>query len=64
MYFKGRGVAQDAVTSLAWLELAAAQGQENAAMEKAFVASRLTPEQWAKARALAEKLKTQPNKRP
>ncbi len=64
MYFKGRGVAQDAATSFAWLELAAAHGQANAAMEKAFVASRLTPEQMAKARALVEKRETLTNKKP
>jgi hypothetical protein len=63
MYFKGKGVARDKVYAYAWLTLAADQGDEMAITNKEFAAAMLTPEQLAKADALATELQAKIDKK-
>jgi TPR repeat protein len=56
MYGKGEGVLQDKVTTYAWLNISAANGQEKAKKFKDLAANEMTPDQIAKAEALAKEM--------
>ena len=45
MYAKGEGVPQDLILAHAWLNLAAAQGDERAASIRDHLVGRMTPKQ-------------------
>ena len=51
---RGEGVAKDVRLAYMWLELAAAQGDENASKWRDVVASFMTSEQIAEAEKMAE----------
>ncbi len=53
MYHFGQGVQPDYVSAHMWINLAAAQGYENAQEKRDFVAKRMTPEQIAEAQRMA-----------
>ena len=53
MYGAGLGVAQDYVRALMWSDIAAARGIEEAAAQRAWMASKLTPAGIAEAERLA-----------
>ena len=55
-YALGQGVPQDYVTAYAWLNIAAASGDERAKKNKDLAAEDMTPEQIAKAEALAKEM--------
>ena len=55
-YEWGRGVPQDYVEAYAWYHLAAKNQHPDAAKDRDFIATRLTPEQQAEARKIAEEL--------
>jgi TPR repeat protein len=57
MYNNGEGVPQDSVLAHMWLNLAAAQGQEEAKTNRDIVAKRMTPAQLAEAQRLAREWK-------
>ena len=57
MYSEGWGVPRDYVKAYAWLNLAAAQGNENAVKLKGFLRPRMTPEQVAEAHKLDAELR-------
>ena len=53
MFFKAQGVPQDYIKAYKWLNLAAAEGQEDVPKGRDFIAKRMTPDQIAKAQRLA-----------
>ena len=53
MYYHGEGVPQDYVQAHMWVSLAAAQGDADAVKARDWLAARMTPDQIAKAQALA-----------
>jgi TPR repeat protein len=53
MYYSGQGVPQDYVQAYMWFNLSAAQGGTDADKQRDAVASKMTPSQIEKARALA-----------
>ena len=57
MYAEGRGVPQDFVSAHMWFNLAAAQGEKNAAEYREKVADGMTPAQTAEAQKLAREWK-------
>jgi peptidoglycan hydrolase-like protein with peptidoglycan-binding domain len=54
MYRDGQGVPQDAVRAYMWLDLAAANGQDNAASERDALAQTMTPDQKTEAQRQVE----------
>ena len=56
MYANGTGVPQDDVVAYAWLNLAAAQGNELASENKDTLRTRMTANQIARARELSATL--------
>ena len=56
MYKDGLGVPQDYVTAHAWFNLAAAQGNDEAAAGRDEVAEQMTPQQLSSAQDLARSL--------
>ncbi|SVA59290.1 uncharacterized protein METZ01_LOCUS112144, partial [marine metagenome] len=50
------GVPKDIVTAYAWVNIAAANGQENGKKLRDLIAKKMTPEQIAKAEALAKEM--------
>ena len=56
MYHKGLGVPEDNVTAYAWLNIAAVNGLANGKEAKDSAAKKMTPEQIAKAEALAKEM--------
>ena len=56
MYGNGEGVPEDYVQAYAWLNLAAAQGDEKAVEGKDLLRPRMTSEQVAEAQKLAAEL--------
>ena len=56
MYFKGEGVPEDDVKAYAWMNLAAAQGDEDAVKVKDALKKRMPPGQVAEAQKLASEL--------
>jgi TPR repeat protein len=64
MHGKGEGVPRDVVSAYVWFDLAAAQGWQEAARKRRFIAERMTREELAEARSRAKELrrKTQPAK--
>ncbi len=57
MYSKGRGVAQDYVQAHMWVNLAAAQGIEDARDARDILVEQMTPAQIAEAQRLAREWK-------
>ncbi len=57
MYFTGRGVPQDYVQARMWVNLAAAQGNEQARKAVDILAGKMTPHQLAEAQRLAREWK-------
>jgi hypothetical protein len=57
IYEHGRGVPQDRVQAHMWFNLAAAQGENNAAESRDRMAQRMTPAQIAEAQKLAREWK-------
>ncbi len=57
LYDMGRGVSQDYVQAHMWVNLAAAQGQEEAVAMRDEIAQEMTPEQIAEAQRLAREWK-------
>ena len=55
-YSLGRGVQQDQVTAYAWAHIATVNGDKTAPKFKAFLATKMTPGQIAKAQALAKEM--------
>jgi hypothetical protein len=53
-YSKGRGVAQDPVKAYAWFSLAAQSGSTDALTNRDVAAARMTPQQLAQAKAIAQ----------
>ena len=53
LYDDGKGIPQDYVLAHMWLNLAAAQGYEEAKKDRDFVASHMTADQLAEAQRLA-----------
>ena len=62
MYAKGEGVARDYVQAHMWFALAAAQNNPEAVRNRGLIATRMTPEQIAKAEELARQRKLEPSK--
>jgi TPR repeat protein len=56
MYEGGYGVKKDLVLAYAWCNIAAADGHESAKRAKQDIGKKLTPEQIAKAEALAKEM--------
>jgi len=56
MYDKGLGVPEDNVTAYAWLNIAAVNGFANGKEAKDGAAKKMTPDQIAKAEALAKEM--------
>ena len=56
MYYGGKGVLKDYLTAYAWFNIAAANGHYTAKPTKVIVAKEMTPEQIAKAEALAKEM--------
>ena len=56
MYAEGRGLMEDNVTAYAWCNIAAANGDANGKIWKPKIAKEMTPEQIAKAEALAKEM--------
>ncbi len=56
-YENGQGVLQDYVLAHMWLNLAAAQGDDDAKKARDLLASKMTPEQIAEAQQLAREWK-------
>ena len=56
MYEGGYGVKKDLVLAYAWCNIAAADGHESAERAKQNIGKKLTPEQIAKAEALAKEM--------
>ena len=53
MYFRGEGVLQDNVLAHMWLNLAAANGYENAVKARGIIVKKMTPQDISKAQELA-----------
>ena len=62
MYDTGQGVPQDFVQAHMWFNLAAANGNANAAKNRDEVAAKTTPAQIAEAQKLAREWKPKPNR--
>ena len=56
MYAEGRVLIEDNVTAYAWCNIAAANGDANGKIWKPKIAKKMTPEQIAKAEALAKEM--------
>ena len=56
-YDEGRGVAEDHVKAIAWINLAAAQGHTSAVENKGLLPQILTSEQMAEAEKLADEFR-------
>ena len=59
MYANGEGVVRDYVTAYAWYNIAAANGDTEAATEKDNTAKQMTPAQIIQAQALSQTLSRQ-----
>ncbi len=57
MYYSGQGVPQDYVLAHMWTNLAASQGGEKAVKKRDKIATKMTPDQIAKAQRLAREWK-------
>ena len=55
-YYNGRGVPESLVHAFAWWNLAAAQGDKDAAKNKDIARNRMTAEQIAQAQRLSQEL--------
>ena len=53
MYYNGHGVPQDFVYAYKWLNLAAAQGNDDASHNKEIIVKKMTKEQIAEAQKLS-----------
>jgi len=62
MYANGKGILQDFVQAHAWLNLAASQGHEKAALYRDEIAEKMTTSQVARAQQLASQRQTRPAK--
>ena len=56
LYAKGLGVPEDNVTAYAWVNIAAANGDAKAKKNRGSIAKEMTPDQIAKAEALAKEM--------
>jgi uncharacterized protein len=61
-YAVGRGVPQDNVSAHMWCNLAAAQGDQDAAKSRDDLATQMTPSQIAMAQQLAREWKPKPER--
>jgi len=55
MYYNGQGVAKDYVRALMWWNVAAARGYADAARNRDTFSKRMTPQQIAQAREMAQR---------
>jgi TPR repeat protein len=62
MYANGQGVPQDYIQASMWVNLAAAQGQEEAVKGREILTKEMTPEQIAEAQRLAREWQAQHQK--
>ena len=56
LYFLGKGVLEDFVQAYAWLNIAAANGDENSKKGKSLLAKEMTPDQITEAEELVKEM--------